>query len=85
MRYELDSCCYPKSSCCIKYGRVNGRQSYKCKRTGRRFIWGGKWYKYSDVLRRKAKEMYIHGMSIREISRELAIPYSTVRRWIRNL
>ncbi len=82
--FELPECCHPRSPCCIKYGRSNGKQTYYCRRMGRRFVWGGRWNRYSEEMRRRALELHRGGTSIRKISRETGIPFSTVRRWIKD-
>ncbi len=80
--FELPECCRPHSPCCIKYGKSRGRQTYYCKKLRRRFLWAGRWNKYSDEWRNRVMDLYREGMSIRGISRITGIPFSTVRRWI---
>ncbi len=80
--FELPECCRPISPCCIKYGKSGNRQIYFCKRLHRRFVWGGRWNRYSDEWRVRVIDLYRRGVSMRGISRTTGIPFSTVRRWI---
>ncbi|MEO0187251.1 MAG: helix-turn-helix domain-containing protein [candidate division WOR-3 bacterium] len=62
---------------------MRGRQTYFCKRSKRRFVWGGKWNKYSYKWFYTVINMRNNGLSLREISRRTGIPFSTVRRFVK--
>jgi transposase-like protein len=81
----LEPCCSPNEKCCIKYGKTKkffGKQTYYCKKLKRRFVYEGSWHKYPIEIRENVIELYLKGYKMREISRILKIPFSTIRRWI---
>jgi len=47
-----------------------------------KFVYEGSWHKYPIEIRENVIELYLKGFKMREISRILKIPFSTIRRWI---
>ena len=61
---------------CIKYGKANGKQTYKCKDCFHCFIPDSKRASYPDRVKKKAIRMYCEGMSIHNSKSELMLKAS---------
>ena len=76
-------CLHCGSNWCIKYGRANGKQTYKCKDCYHRFTPEADRHAYPAHIKEKAVRMYCEGMSISGISRALGIKLVTIYSWIK--
>ncbi len=76
-------CPHCGSNWCIKYGRANGKQTYRCNDCFHRFMPDSKRHTFPERIKRQAIRMYCEGMSIRGIGRALGVHYSTVFKWIK--
>ena len=64
-----------------KYGRSNGRQSYRCEDCFYKFTPGGNRSYYSEAVKKQAVEMYCEGSAVAAISRVLGVKAGTVGLW----
>lgn len=67
----------------IKSGIVNGRQRYKCKDCNYYFTVSKKGKKIDDYYVNKALQLYLEGLTYREIERILGISHVTVLKWVK--
>lgn len=67
----------------IKSGIVNGRQRYKCKDCNYYFTVNKKGKKIDDYYVNKALQLYLEGLTYREIERILGISHVTVLKWVK--
>ncbi|RLJ01467.1 MAG: hypothetical protein DRP08_05480 [Candidatus Aenigmatarchaeota archaeon] len=68
----------------VKAGlNASGSQRYKCKRCQRRYTPEPNELGYSEVVRRKALELYVDGANFRRIGRILDISRQTVANWVK--
>ena len=68
---------------CIKSGIVNNRQRYKCKDCGYNFTVNKLGKKIDDYYVNKALQLYLEGLTYREIERILGISHVSVMNWVR--
>lgn len=68
---------------CIKSGVVGGRQRYKCKSCGYHFTVDKLGKKIDGYYVTKALQLYVEGVSYREIERILGISHVSVMNWVR--
>ena len=77
--YRKDMRCpHCGSNWCIKYGRANGKQTYRCKECHYRFTPEASRHVYPEHIKKQAVQMYNEGMSISAISRVLGVKLVTV-------
>lgn len=79
---------YPKCPRCekektIKSGVINNRQRYKCKSCGYYFTVSKLGKRIDNYLVIKALQLYIEGVSYREIERLLGISHVSVMNWVK--
>jgi hypothetical protein len=67
----------------IKSGIVKGRQRYRCKRCGYYFSVDKIGKAIDDYYVTKAIQLYVEGVSYREIERILGVSHVSVMNWVR--
>ena len=68
----------------VKAGKTaTGSQRYKCKPCHRVYTPEPKQQGYPDEMRHQAVQMYVDGMSLRQIGRHLGIDHKTVGHWMK--
>jgi len=67
----------------IKAGIINNRQRYKCKSCNYFFTVAKHGKKIEDYYVNKALQLYLEGLSYREIERILGVSHVSVMNWIR--
>lgn len=75
----------PRCDCelVVKSGVVNQRQRYKCKKCAYFFTVTKQGKKIDDYYVIKALQLYIEGVSYREIERILGISHVSVMNWVK--
>lgn len=68
----------------IKAGIVQNRQRYKCKTCGYHYSVDKVGKRIPDYYQIKALQLYIEGLTYREIERILGISHVTVMNWVRS-
>lgn len=77
-----------KCKCCgstnvIKYGKLkSGKRVYYCKDCHRYWVENATFSKYPESVKSKAVSLVKQGKSVREVSKELLIPKSTIYKWV---
>lgn len=71
------------SNLLIKSGVVNNRQRYKCKDCNYHFTVSKLGKRIDDYYVNKALQLYIEGLTYREIERILGISHVTIMNWVR--
>lgn len=77
------SCPNCQSDKIIKSGIVNDRQRYKCKNCNYFFTVNKLGKKIDDYYVNKALQLYLEGLTYREIERILGISHVSVMNWIK--
>ncbi len=72
-----------KSEKTIKSGIVKGRQRYKCKRCGYHFTVSKMGKEVDSYYVTKAIQLYVEGVSYREIERILGVSHVSVMNWVK--
>lgn len=72
-----------QSDKCIKSGIVKGKQRYKCKQCGYNFTVLKQGKQIDDYYVNKALQLYLEGLSYREIERLLGVSHVSVGNWVR--
>ena len=67
-----------------KSGIVNDRQRYKCKNCNYNFTVQRQGKKIDDYYVTKALQLYVEGVSYREIERVLGISHVSVMNWVKS-
>ena len=67
----------------IKSGVIKGRQRYKCKQCGYFFTVNKVGKKIDDYYVNKALQLYLEGLTYREIERILGISHVSIMNWVR--
>ncbi|GGH72942.1 transposase-like zinc-binding domain-containing protein [Phaeocystidibacter marisrubri] len=67
----------------VKSGVVNNRQRYKCKQCGYHYTVQKLGKKIDDYYVTKAIQLYVEGVSYREIERILGISHVSIMNWIK--
>lgn len=67
----------------IKSGIVNDRQRYKCKSCGYYFSVNKVGKKIDDYYVNKALQLYLEGLTYREIERILGISHVSIMNWVK--
>ncbi len=68
----------------VKAGKNDTIQRYKCSRCQRRYTPKSRPRGYPDGLHIQALDLYKQGITIRQISRDLAVNHQTVANWVRS-
>lgn len=67
----------------VKAGRnPSGSQRYLCKPCRRRYTPERKPQGYDEQVRRQALRLYVDGMNLRRIARQLGVVHQTVANWV---
>ena len=80
----LKACPKCNSTSYTKSGIVQGRQRYKCKRCGYNFTVQKMGKRIDDYYVVKALQLYVEGISYREIERILGISHVSVMNWVKS-
>jgi transposase-like protein len=80
---EIDRCPSCNSQKYIKSGVINDRQRYKCKKCGYYFTVNKAGKKIDDYYVNKALQLYLEGLTYREIERVLGVSHVSVMNWVR--
>ena len=67
----------------VKSGIINNRQRYKCKECGYNFTVFKDGKKISDYYVNKALQLYLEGLTYREIERILGVSHVSVLNWVK--
>ena len=68
---------------CVKAGIINERQRYRCKECGYYFTVKKMGKQIDDYFVTKALQLYLEGLSYREIERIIGVSHVTISSWIR--
>jgi transposase-like protein len=71
------------ASTTVKSGIIQQRQRYKCKACGYHFTVQKQGKRIDDYYVTKALQLYVEGVSYREIERILGISHVSVMNWVR--
>ena len=67
----------------IKAGRnASGSQRYKCKPCNRHYTPEPSEHGYPPAVRQQAVRMYVDGMNLRRIARQLGVNHQSVANWV---
>ncbi len=80
---NMKNCPNCSSENAIKSGVVNKRQRYKCKDCNYYFSVNKLGKKIDDYYVNKALQLYLEGLSYREIERILGISHVTILNWVK--
>ena len=80
---KINTCPNCGSDKYIKSGIVNERQRYKCKSCGYFFSVNKIGKKINDYYVNKALQLYLEGLTYREIERILGISHVSVMNWVK--
>lgn len=81
---KIESCPKCRSPKIIKSGIVNNRQRYTCKQCAYNFTVDKIGKKIDDYYITKALQLYLEGLSYREIERIIGVSHVTVSNWVRH-
>lgn len=79
----MNSCPQCQSLKIIKSGIINERQRYKCKRCNYNFTVNKLGKRIDQYYVTKALQLYLEGLSYREIERILGISHVTIMKWVK--
>ncbi|MFH4965545.1 helix-turn-helix domain-containing protein [Gaetbulibacter sp. M235] len=80
---NIDLCPNCGSSTYTKSGIINDRQRYKCKKCGYYFSVNKVGKKIDDYYVNKALQLYLEGLTYREIERILGISHVSIMNWVK--
>lgn len=80
---EHPSCPNCGSDHYVKSGIINNRQRYKCKKCGYNFTVNKLGKKIDDYYVNKALQLYLEGLTYREIERILGISHVSIMNWVK--
>lgn len=80
----LKSCPNCSSDEYVKSGVVNDKQRYKCKKCNYNFTVNKLGKKIDDYFVNKALQLYLEGLSYREIERILGISHVSILNWVKS-
>ncbi|MEO0507504.1 MAG: helix-turn-helix domain-containing protein [Bacteroidota bacterium] len=80
---NIDSCPSCGSLHFIKAGIVKGRQRYQCKACHYFFTVGKSGKQIDDYYVNKALQLYLEGLTYREIERILGVSHVSVMNWVK--
>src|SRR5581483_1763002 len=67
----------------VKNGRTrSGSQRYWCRPCGRKYSPQAKDHRYPLAMRHTAVQLYVDGMNLRRIARQLGVVHQTVANWV---
>ncbi len=72
-----------QSTECIKSGIINNRQRHRCKSCGYHFTVQKIGKKIDDYYVNKALQLYLEGLTYREIERLLGVSHVSVMNWVK--
>ena len=81
----MNTCPLCQSTDCIKSGIVKQRQRFKCKSCNYYFTVKKKGKGIDDYYVVKALQLYLEGLSYREIERILGVSHVSVMNWVRRM
>jgi len=75
-----------KCNCCnsVKFGKIRGRQRYKCKECGCNYTVSLKSTAKPQSVKKQALHLYLEGLGFRSIGRILGVSNVSVLNWIRD-
>ncbi|RDY61953.1 transposase-like zinc-binding domain-containing protein [Flagellimonas nanhaiensis] len=79
----MQTCPNCSSDVFVKAGILNNRQRYKCKSCGYYFTVGKLGKRIDDYYVNKALQLYLEGLTYREIERILGVSHVSVMNWVR--
>ena len=79
----MQSCPNCQSTSCTKAGIIKGRQRYKCKDCSYFFTVGKLGKRIDDYYVNKALQLYLEGLTYREIERILGVSHVSVMNWVK--
>ncbi|MBN4062164.1 IS1 family transposase, partial [Bacteroidales bacterium AH-315-I05] len=68
----------------IKDGKVRQRQRYQCKRCSYRYTVQRKASAKSKAVKRQALQLYLEGLTYREIGKIFGVSHVSVQKWVIN-
>lgn len=80
---KIEACPNCNSDTYVKSGVVNGRQRYKCKKCGYYFTVNKIGKKIDDYYVNKALQLYLEGLTYREIERILGVSHVSIMNWVK--
>ena len=80
---EVNSCPNCSSERYVKSGVVNKRQRYKCKDCGYFFSVNKIGKKIDDYYVNKSLQLYLEGLTYREIERILGVSHVSIMNWVK--
>ncbi len=80
---EILACPKCKSNTIVKSGVINQKQRYLCKKCNYYFTVNKLGKKIDDYYVTKALQLYLEGLSYREIERILGVSHVTVSNWVK--
>tara|TARA_R110000868_G_scaffold57701_2_gene178215 strand:+ start:888 stop:1307 length:420 start_codon:yes stop_codon:yes gene_type:complete len=80
---KIDQCPNCDSSTYVKSGIVNDRQRYKCKSCGYYFSVNKVGKKIDEYYVNKALQLYLEGLTYREIERILGVSHVSIMNWVK--
>lgn len=80
---EINACPNCSSDQYIKSGIVNERQRYKCKKCNYFFTVSKAGKQIDDYFVNKALQLYLEGLTYREIERILGVSHVSVLNWVK--
>ena len=80
---KIEQCPNCNSDKYIKSGVVNHRQRYKCKSCGYYFTVNKLGKQIDDYYVNKALQLYLEGLTYREIERILGVSHVSVMNWVK--
>lgn len=80
---KINLCPNCSSDQIVKSGIVNKRQRYKCKQCNYFFTVNKLGKKIDDYFVNKALQLYLEGLSYREIERILGISHVSIMNWVK--
>jgi hypothetical protein len=80
---KINLCPNCNSESYIKSGVVNDRQRYKCKDCGYFFTVNKLGKKIDDYYVNKALQLYLEGLTYREIERILGVSHVSIMNWVK--
>ncbi len=80
---KLQTCPNCNSDSIIKSGVVKDRQRYKCKTCNYNFTVNKLGKKINDYYVNKALQLYLEGLTYREIERILGVSHVSVMNWVK--
>lgn len=83
MNRTLQSCPSCGSSTIVKSGIIKEKQRFTCKSCGYHFTVNKLGKRIDDYYAIKALQLFVEGVSIREIERLLGISHSTIANWVK--